>query len=84
MLIGQKVEKKVVSNKRREIVMFRHWTASLAIVCALAVGSAAAAEKQYGPGVTDKEIKIGQIRPIVDQRRPMAPSLARRKSPTSA
>ena len=40
--------------------MFRHWTASLAIVGALAVGSAAAAEKQYGPGVTDKEIKIGQ------------------------
>ena len=40
--------------------MFRHWTASLALVGALAVGSAAAAEKQYGPGVTDKEIKIGQ------------------------
>ena len=40
--------------------MFKHWIASLALVGALAVASAAAAEKQYGPGVTDKEIKIGQ------------------------
>ena len=40
--------------------MSRHWTASLALVGALAITSAAAAEKQYGPGVTDTEIKIGQ------------------------
>ena len=40
--------------------MFRHWTASLAISPRWQSGSAAAAEKQYGPGVTDKEIKIGQ------------------------
>src|SRR5215467_9432974 len=37
-----------------------HWTASFAIVIALTVSSVAAAEKQYGPGVTDTEIKIGQ------------------------
>jgi hypothetical protein len=58
--MGEQLEKKVASNKCKDIVMFKHWTASLALVGALAVGSAAAAEKQYGPGVTDKEIKIGQ------------------------
>jgi branched-chain amino acid transport system substrate-binding protein len=56
----KRLEKKVASNKRRENVMFKHWIALLALVGALAVVSAAAAEKQYGPGVTDKEIKIGQ------------------------
>jgi branched-chain amino acid transport system substrate-binding protein len=40
--------------------MFRHWTALLALAGALAIPSAAVAEKQYGPGVTDTEIKIGQ------------------------
>jgi branched-chain amino acid transport system substrate-binding protein len=38
----------------------KHWTASLALVGALAITSGAAAQKQYGPGVTDSEIKIGQ------------------------
>jgi branched-chain amino acid transport system substrate-binding protein len=40
--------------------MFRHWTAELAFVGAVAIASAAGAETQYGPGVTDSEIKIGQ------------------------
>jgi branched-chain amino acid transport system substrate-binding protein len=40
--------------------MSKHWTASLALVGALAITSAAAAEKQYSPGVTNTEIKIGQ------------------------
>ena len=39
--------------------MFRQWASSFAIV-ALTTASAAAAEKQYGPGVTDTEITIGQ------------------------
>ena len=41
--------------------MFRKWIALLAFVSAL--GVAAAADKQYGPGVTDNEIKIGQTSP---------------------
>ena len=40
--------------------MSKHWTGSLALVGALAITSAAATEKQYGPGVSDTEIKIGQ------------------------
>jgi ABC-type branched-subunit amino acid transport system substrate-binding protein len=40
--------------------MFKHWTASLAFIGALAITAASAADKQYGPGVTDTEIKIGQ------------------------
>jgi branched-chain amino acid transport system substrate-binding protein len=40
--------------------MSKHWTGSLAFVGALAITSAAATEKQYGPGVSDTEIKIGQ------------------------
>ncbi len=39
--------------------MSKQWTGLLALVGALAI-SAAAAEQQYGPGVTDTEIKIGQ------------------------
>jgi branched-chain amino acid transport system substrate-binding protein len=39
--------------------MFKHWASSLAIL-ALATASAAAAEKHYGPGVSDSEITIGQ------------------------
>ena len=40
--------------------MSKHWTGSLALVGALAITSATATEKQYGPGVSDTEIKIGQ------------------------
>jgi branched-chain amino acid transport system substrate-binding protein len=40
--------------------MSKQWTGSLALVGTLAIISAAAAEQQYGPGVTDAEIKIGQ------------------------
>ena len=40
--------------------MSKHWTGSLALVGVLAIISAAAAEKHYGPGVSDAEIKIGQ------------------------
>jgi len=41
--------------------MVKDWTASLAFVGALAMAQAgAAADKQYGPGVTDTEITIGQ------------------------
>ena len=43
--------------------MFKHWTGSLALVGALAMASVAAAEKQYGPGVSDTEIKIGNTMP---------------------
>ena len=44
--------------------MFKDWRALLALVSALgmAVG-AGAAEKQYGPGVSDTEIKIGNTMP---------------------
>jgi len=41
--------------------MFGRWTVSLALVAAL--GMPAAAEKQYGPGVSDTEIKIGNTMP---------------------
>jgi len=41
--------------------MAKHWTASVVLVGALGMSPAAAgADKQYGPGVTDSEIKIGQ------------------------
>jgi ABC-type branched-subunit amino acid transport system substrate-binding protein len=40
--------------------MFKHWTASLALVGALGIAAAIAADKKYGPGVTDAEIKLGQ------------------------
>ncbi len=43
--------------------MFKHWTASLALVCALGITAATAADKQYGPGANDTEIKIGQSAP---------------------
>jgi branched-chain amino acid transport system substrate-binding protein len=42
------------------LLMSKHWAASLALVGGLAITSGAAAEKLYGPGVTDTEIKIGQ------------------------
>jgi len=40
--------------------MFKFFTSSLALVGALAAVPAAAADKEYGPGVSDTEIKIGQ------------------------
>jgi branched-chain amino acid transport system substrate-binding protein len=40
--------------------MFRKWTVSLVLLSAFGVAAAAAADKQYGPGVSDTEIKIGQ------------------------
>ncbi|HUZ32803.1 MAG TPA: ABC transporter substrate-binding protein [Xanthobacteraceae bacterium] len=40
--------------------MSKRWTGLLALVGALAIISSAAAQQQYGPGVTDTEIKIGQ------------------------
>ncbi len=43
--------------------MFKRWTALLALVGGLAMASVAAAEKQYGPGVSDTEIKIGNTMP---------------------
>jgi branched-chain amino acid transport system substrate-binding protein len=44
--------------------MFKHWTALLALVSVFGMtAGAGAAEKQYGPGVTDTEIKIGNIMP---------------------
>lgn len=44
--------------------MFKHWTAfSLTLVGALGMGAAAAADKKYGPGVSDTEIKIGNTMP---------------------
>ncbi len=36
---------------------------ALSIVAAAAIGGATAAEKQYGPGVSDTEIKLGQTVP---------------------
>ena len=38
-------------------------TALLAGVFALCIGTSARAQKQYGPGVTDTEIKLGQTMP---------------------
>ena len=44
--------------------MFKHWPVSLALVGALAIAAGAAlAEKRYGPGVSDTEIKIGNTNP---------------------
>ena len=39
------------------------WHFALAMILALAHLKPAAAEKKYGPGVTDTEIKIGQTMP---------------------
>ena len=43
--------------------MLRTWTISLAFVGALGMTPATAADKQYGPGVSDTEIKIGSTMP---------------------
>jgi ABC-type branched-subunit amino acid transport system substrate-binding protein len=39
------------------------WTAAVAVMTVVAVGDVSAAEKKYGPGVTDTEIKLGQTVP---------------------
>ena len=42
-------------------LMFKYWTISLSFISALAMTiGAVAAEKQYSPGASDTEIKIGQ------------------------
>jgi branched-chain amino acid transport system substrate-binding protein len=43
--------------------MLKHWTTSLFLVGALGIVAAAAAGKQYAPGVSDTEIKIGNTMP---------------------
>jgi ABC-type branched-subunit amino acid transport system substrate-binding protein len=43
--------------------MFRTWTVSLVLLSAFGVAAAAAADKHYGPGVSDTEIKIGNTNP---------------------
>ena len=43
--------------------MFKYWTVLLAFIGGLAMAPVAAAEKQYGPGVSDTEIKIGNTMP---------------------
>jgi branched-chain amino acid transport system substrate-binding protein len=43
--------------------MFKYWTVLLTLVSGLAMAPVAAAEKQYGPGVSDTEIKIGNTMP---------------------
>ncbi len=43
--------------------MLRKWTVTLALFAALGIAAVAAADKQYGPGVSDTEIKIGNTMP---------------------
>jgi branched-chain amino acid transport system substrate-binding protein len=43
--------------------MFKHWPVWLALVGALVTTGAALAEKRYGPGVSDTEIKLGNTSP---------------------
>ena len=43
--------------------MTRHPLAMLSTVAVLLLASPAIAQKQYGPGATDTEIKIGNINP---------------------
>jgi len=43
--------------------MKHHWLGASALVLASAIALPAAAEKNYAPGVTDTEIKIGQTQP---------------------
>jgi ABC-type branched-subunit amino acid transport system substrate-binding protein len=49
-----------ISSQSTEAVMLKYATASLAFVFALGMGAAVCADKRYGPGVSDTEIKIGQ------------------------
>ena len=53
------------------------YVASLIFASGLAFGAG-----QYGPGVSDTEIKIGDTVPTADRLRPTAPS-ASQKLPTS-
>jgi len=48
---------------RTGVGMLKRWTASLVVVGALGMVSSAAADKQYAPGVTDTEVKIGNTMP---------------------
>jgi hypothetical protein len=41
----------------------RQWLSGTTALLALALAQPALAEKKYGPGVTDGEIKIGQTMP---------------------
>ena len=50
-------------TQRTGVGMLKQWTASLVLVGALGIVAAAAAEKQYAPGVSDTEIKIGNTMP---------------------
>ena len=43
--------------------MFKRWPVSLALVGLAIAAGAALAEKRYGPGVSDTEIKIGNTNP---------------------
>jgi ABC-type branched-subunit amino acid transport system substrate-binding protein len=43
--------------------MFSKWTVSLVLLSAFGAAAAAAADKQYGPGVSDTEIKLGNTNP---------------------
>jgi branched-chain amino acid transport system substrate-binding protein len=43
--------------------MFKHWTVSLAFVGALGMTAAVAADKQYSPGASDTDIKLGNTMP---------------------
>ena len=59
--------------------MFRKWTVSLVLLSAFGVAAAAAADKQYGPGVSNTEIKIGNIMPYSGPRQLTPPSAKRRR-----
>jgi branched-chain amino acid transport system substrate-binding protein len=43
--------------------MFKHWTAPLALVGALGIAAATAADRKYDPGASDTEIKVGNTMP---------------------
>ena len=64
--------------------MFKHLTASLALVGALAIAAVASGEQRYGPGVSDSEIKIGQTSTYSGSVAPTALFSARHNSSTSA
>src|SRR5262249_52396164 len=53
-------DREKISSQSTEAVMLKYATASLAFVFVLGMGAAVCADKQYGPGVSDTEIKIGQ------------------------
>src|SRR5512134_682749 len=46
-----------------EAAMTGKWKACAAVVCAAVLAMPALAQKRYGPGVSDTEIKIGQTMP---------------------